>query len=632
MKQDLPLNLILAQFQLQLYESGIIPDWNVGTNSRLCEWVEHRHWEFRTILPVFSDVKDEHVKIDALGLDYSGWVLLDNVEVARFSGALIPHVIDLSGLITDEEKHSLSIIFEEPPSEQGQIGYTSKSKYIKPRYNYSWDWCPRFVPVGVWDKIQLVTGSDADFRLESMHSKLDESYNTGSVETMLVCSSDTVINYKDAIVQLKIMDNGTEITHTEVPLTENKMLLHLNTEQIEPWWPNGYGKQKCYSVKVVVRNADGSIIWKTTRKTGFRHVEWQLCEGSPVGAEPWLCIVNGIPVFLQGANWTPIRVSYPDTKDSEYQEIINLYQEMGTTCLRVWGGGLLEKEVFYNACDEAGILIFQELPLSSSGLENEPPSDLKVIDQLVVISRTFIRSRTHHPSLLFWSGGNELRWSPVRENEDGLRPIDSLHPCIDAFRKLISEEDPGRRFVDTSPSGPKANAAFTDLGSGICHDVHGPWGLGGMKDMSEWKEYWLKDDALFRSEVGMPGAMKAEKIDLYSNGLPMWPPQGEYWLHTSSWWRQWDRLENDMLNKDIAEYVKRSQADQAEAYRFAAQACKSRFPRCGGFLIWMGHDCFPCPSNNSIIDFSRELKPAYYAIQEVFLSSKKGEINERNSG
>ena len=56
----------------------------------------------------------------------------------------------------------------------------------------------------------------------------------------------------------------------------------------------------------------------------------------------------------------------------------------------------------------------------------------------------------------------------------------------------------------------------------------------------------------------------------------------------------------------------------AEAYRIAAQACRSRFPRCGGFIIWMGHDCFPCAANTSIIDFEGNPKPAALALRKIW--------------
>ena len=93
-------------------------------------------------------------------------------------------------------------------------------------------------------------------------------------------------------------------------------------------------------------------------------------------------------------------------------------------------------------------------------------------------------------------------------------------------------------------------------------------------------------------------------------------------MHTSSWWIMWDRYKPILVGLDadkaLEQYVELTQHHQAEAYAIAASSCKRRFPKCGGFIIWMGHDLYPCPANNSVIDFDRKPKPAYHALKGVF--------------
>jgi beta-mannosidase len=92
-------------------------------------------------------------------------------------------------------------------------------------------------------------------------------------------------------------------------------------------------------------------------------------------------------------------------------------------------------------------------------------------------------------------------------------------------------------------------------------------------------------------------------------------------MHTNGWWIQWPDYLNeggDPSNLDM--YVEWSQARQAKALAYAARACKNRFPRCGGFIIWMGHDCYPCPVNTAVVDFLGRPKPAAIALGEVFRS------------
>ena len=99
--------------QLALKNAGIIPDWNYGLNARHCEWVENRHWIFRTELP--DDIREElPYELLCEGLDYSGWIVIDDKIIAEFRGADRDYVIPLH-FARGGKKHSLEFIFDTPP-------------------------------------------------------------------------------------------------------------------------------------------------------------------------------------------------------------------------------------------------------------------------------------------------------------------------------------------------------------------------------------------------------------------------------------------------------------------------------------------------------------------------------------
>jgi beta-mannosidase len=605
--------------QKALLDAGLIEDWNVGMNSLACEWAEHRHWELLTRLPTKALAGARKIVLDAHGLDYSGWILVDNQQVATFKGVLKPHRIDLADHLADGEDHHLSIVFDIPPREQGQIGFTSQSRYFKPRYNYGWDWCPRLVPIGVWGPIAIRANLAAEFGIVRVSSDLAEDLRTGTL-SVRTCYEPAGAP-EDLSVRVSLADADGEIAFREAPLQAGQHDLRIEGLRVEPWWPNGMGPAKTYRLTVEVVAPDGSTLWQERRKVGFRRIRWLPCEGAPADALPWLCEVNGTSVFLQGCNWAPLRLAYADLTDGDYGRVVPLYRDMGCNLLRVWGGGYLETECFYDLCDDAGILVWQEFPLSSSGIDNWPPEDPEVIEELCEIARSYIRRRAHHPSLLMWCGGNELQGGADPSKVGGGRPTPPDHPCLAALAQVVREEDPGRRFVHTSSSGPRFTADASEFGQGLHHDVHGPWGFDG--DFEGWREYWRGDDALFRSEVGVPGACDVELIKRYCPDGTWWPPNNATWAHSSLWWIMWDRYSRlDALDPEqaLAAYVEQTQAEQAEALAFAAAMCKRRFPRCGGFMIWTGHDCFPCPINNSVIDFDGHCKPGYYALKKVFQS------------
>ncbi len=601
--------------QKALREVGVLPDWQVGVNSRLCEWVEHRHWLAETTIPAGWVSPGSPVVLAAESLDYSGWILVDCVRVARFEcAALLPQRIDLSGALGDGLAHRLGIVFEEPPREQGQIGFTSASRHFKPRYNYSWDWCPRLVPIGVWGRLELLTDDSAEVCVRRVETAYDHERKSGSV-TVSFTGSVEVDSW-----QVRVLDGDSEIGCTEAFGAQSKVT--VNQMEVEAWWPNGLGEAKTYTVEITAF-VEERRVFRETRRVGFREIAWRACEGAPADAEPWICIVNGTPVFLQGVNWTPLKTNYQDVSTADYEKRIRLYKDMGCTLLRVWGGAMLESETFYELCDEAGLLVWQEFPLSSSGVENTPPDATLVLDAMEAIARSYVRRRAHHPSLLLWCGGNELYYGVSEVHPPCQHPIDREHPCIALLERIISEEDPGRRFVSASPSGPVDYALVTNYGQEIHHDVHGPWGQGREPDLDKWREYWKEDDALLRSEVGMPGAMDAVLITKYAGGMDCWPPEGEFWMHTAAWWTQWGASVKAVVaglegEAALRAYVEYTQGIQAEAYALAARTCKARFPRCGGFLLWMGHDCHPCPANNSIIDVEGNPKPAWEALRKAF--------------
>jgi len=319
-------------------------------------------------------------------------------------------------------------------------------------------------------------------------------------------------------------------------------------------------------------------------------------------------------------NWTPIRPNFADLTPADYRKRVKLYQDLGCTIFRVWGGAFLEKTWFYDFCDELGILVWQEFPLSSSGVDNYPPDDPQTIEELSRVVESYILRRHEHPSLIIWSGGNELSKGLEQNTPEYDIPVDASHPLIQRFAQITGALDPERRFLPTSPSGPIFSARDENYGKGMHWDVHGPWNAVGPLS-GKWQKHWERDDSLIRSEVGAPGPSPLEIIEKYQGECAAFPASfaNPLWRRTS-WWIEWHEFlaEHQREPKDLAEYVRWGQQRQAEALSFAANVSKNRFPQCGGFIVWMGHDSFPCMANTAIIDFEGNPKPAALELKKIF--------------
>lgn len=600
--------------QQSLRQAGFLPDWNQGLNARNCEWVENRHWIFETELPAEWIESGKRVQLHCLGLDYAGCFLVNGSEVGTFRGTFIPCKVDLAPHLKSGANR-LAIVFEAPPRWLGQFGYTSRMTEWKPRFNYTWDWTSRLVQLGIWDDLFLEVSDGNDFGEIVCRTSASPGKRQGELHM-----EGTIVGDQAEWVHLSLEKAGATIREEKIKREDWERGVTWGELDIELWQPNRSGRQPRYTLACCLLDATGAILDQTTRTVGFKHVSWERCRNGPSEADPWICVVNGKPTFLQGVNWTPIRPNFADVTDDDYRRRLELYRDLGCNIMRVWGGAFLEKQIFYDLCDELGLLVWQEFPLSSSGVENWPPEDGRSIAELSDIALSYIERRRHHVSLLLWCGGNELQGALDGGKEGVGKPIDENHPLMKRLAAIVRTEDPGRRFLATSSSGPRFGADEADFGKGLHWDVHGPWIPAGEIDR-DWKRYWENDDALFRSETGAPGASPADVIREFKGALAEMPANvgNPLWRRTA-WWIESDQFirEKGAAPESLDEYVAWNQERQSRALAIAARACKDRFPACGGFIVWMGHDSFPCTANTAIVDFHGRPKPAALALREVF--------------
>lgn len=173
--------------------------------------------------------------------------------------------------------------------------------------------------------------------------------------------------------------------------------------------------------------------------------------------------------------------------------------------------------------------------------------------------------------------------------------------------------------MPTAPFGPVGTFTRESVGKQEHWDVHGPYILNGPIS-GEWTELWKMDDAMFHSETGCSGASPVEIIRRYRGNLKDWPAthSNPLW-NRQPWWVEWDKYVQEKGHEpaNLEEYVAWSQQRQADALGVALTLTKVRFPACGGLVLWMGHDAFPCTANLSILDFDGNPKPAAIQIREI---------------
>ncbi|MBW8325925.1 MAG: hypothetical protein K0M50_14260 [Prolixibacteraceae bacterium] len=604
--------------QKALKDAGIINDWNIGLNSTSSEWIENRHWFFVATLPDSCFTNGNEFILHCKGLDQKGLIYVNGKEAGSFNNAFIPYDFDLTPFLK-EKNNTLAIIFECSPSYLGHSCWTSKIKDWKPRFYYGWDWMPRIVQIGIWDQVSLQVSKKEQIRIKDIQvtTEADKLKDLGELKIKAELSGSSAQND----IRIMLADqNGKSVLNETVSTTDLAQSKSWNNLKIKRWWPNGSGEQPLYQLSIELLDQTGNPVQKINKKVGFKHIEWLPCKGAPVQSDPWICSVNNQPVFLQGINWTPILPNFADLTEVDYQKLLTTYQKLGINTIRIWGGGFPEKDWLYELCDELGILIMQDFPISSSGLDNYPSKDPQVIAEMNHIVKQYLNRLQHHISILLWCAGNELY-----ELTDNNVPVTDQHIMIKTMKDCVNQLDPHRRFLPGSPSGPNKTAGWKNFGKGVNWDVHGPWNLPFASDdstMTAVSRFWKADDALFHSEVGVPGAMSAKMINKYRGTYNAMPANTDNPLwRTVNWWIEWKEYTKEHKGKSLSsieEYVEWSQKRQTEGLCIALKSCKDRFPGCGGFIIWMGHDSYPCPANTSLIDFEGNLKPAAIELQKIF--------------
>ena len=608
---------IPGSVQTDLLANGWLRDPNIGLVSLQGEWVTNREWVYRTSFRVEEGWLEDRCELVFEGLDYAGQIQLNGIKLIEFEGMFTPVKLDVTGGIRADEENHLTVIFYTVPEVDGQMGYSNQIQKLKSRFNYAWDWCPRIVPVGIWKDVYLHT-----YRQQV---KINDFYPDATVEgdwitgQLRLRTEVTVEQRGSYTISYRVENSHGErmatATYTKELTCGDLILEHeLRVADVELWWPNGYGNQPLYTVTIEISDASDKIVSRDANSVGFRKLEFAHNPESPENALPYTLLINGKRIFMKGVNWVPIRPFYGDIKKDEYLNYLGRFKEMNVNLVRVWGGAIIEKQEFYAYCDANGLMVWQELLQSSSGINNTPPDDPQFIDELERVAIHAVKEKRSHPSLVIWCGGNELMW-------EGFKPVDERHSNIARLKRVVEELNPGNRFLPTSASGPSFTANVNHMGKGMHHDVHGPWNYLE----KDHYEFFNKDDSLLLSEMGTPGITRPSNIEKYADECSVWPPTKDnpYWVHRGAWWIQWDQLnrlfgEWNKESNELHMYSRASRYVQMESLRYAVEATRRREPQASGFIVWMGNEPFANNSNTSVIEYDGMVKPAYYALRDAF--------------
>ncbi|KAM5466256.1 putative beta-mannosidase [Microsporum audouinii] len=634
----LPVSQFPTCIHLDLIHHGIIQDPFTGATEKQVQWVGERAWIYRTafVAPQLGDNEKAVLAFD--GLDTYTSVHLNGKEILETDNMFIPERVDITSLLRgfNDQNNVLEITFDSAfirgKEEQKKYpkhrwgcwnGDPSRLAVRKAQYHYGWDWGPVLLTCGPWRPIVL----------EVYSARVADLYYTTKFKSCLKeaeisITADVEGRASEVIFSLSLdtqkQDAGNQfIVAASVKDGKATATIHLKNPQL--WYPARYGSQPLYSLraKLVYNDVVLDILCKRIGLRKFELIQRSL-EGSP--GTTFLFEVNNVPVFCGGSNWIPADSFIPRISRQRYRDWLKLAVDGNQTMLRVWGGGIYEQDAFYEACDEYGLLVWQDFMFACGNY----PAHKVFLELVEQEAEANVKRLRHHPSIVIWAGNNEdyayresekLQYDP--SDKDPHSWLKTNFPARFIYEKLLV--DVTRRLTPDT---------YYHFGSPYGGSISSDPTVGDIHQWNVWhgtQEKYQNFDKLigrFVSEFGMQGLPNIETIDSMlprgENDTDRYPNSFTLDYHNKATGHE-RRLATYLVENvrytfsPLEQYIHCTQVMQAECVSTAFRLWKRQWKGksreyCAGVLVWQLNDCWPVISW-SIADYRLRPKHAYFTIK-----------------
>lgn len=416
-----------------LLAHNIIEDPYYRLNEHDMQWIDKKDWVYQTTFSIDESILNkDKVVLNFKGLDTYADVYLNETLILKADNMFRGWEVNCKEqLLMGENK--LRIYFHSPikigldiydnypyivqssANDLAKIGKVPGEKWVSPHvrkapYQFGWDWGPRLVTSGIWEPVLLQAWNKA--HLMDIHTRQqiltdDEAQLTSTFE----------IEANEAgPARLSIMIDGKKMTSQQVNLQTGRHTYDVDftIEQPKRWWSNGLGEAYLYNLTGELNTSAGTETF--AHSLGLRTIE--LVREEDTTGRSFYFKLNGHPVFMKGANYIPNDVFLDRVTPEKYEHIIKSAADCNFNMLRVWGGGIYEKEIFYNLCDKYGILIWQDFMFAC----NMYPGHPEFLESVKHEAEYNVRRLRNHPSIALWCGNNEILgawfgWGWKEDNE-----------------------------------------------------------------------------------------------------------------------------------------------------------------------------------------------------------------------
>ncbi len=603
-------------------------------NEHDLQWIDKVDWEYKTSFVIDKNLlQKDKIELDFIGLDTYADVFINGKKVLETDNMFREWQADVKRILKVGE-NELHIIFRSPINE-GVIKYDAQGYEIpvsdndlafigkvegrkkvsiytrKAGYHFGWDWGPRLVTSGIWRPVILNAWDEA--KIENLQIIQNKVTNEKATFTAVFEIDAT----KKGMADLTIKNDEIQLANSTIQLKKGvaKYSVDFEIENPKLWWSIGLGEPHLYNISGEL-NIDDREISEDTR-IGIRTME--LIRDKDDEGTSFYFKLNGHPVFMKGANYIPNDVFLPRVTEENYRTVIETAKNSNNNMLRIWGGGIYEEDIFYDLCDENGILVWQDFMFACAMF----PGDEAFLENVKQEAIDNVKRLRNHPSIALWCGNNEILaawegwgWKQKAEAESKENSDKIWQAYVDIFHeilpKVVEEFDSQRSYWGSSPSsgiGVKA-----DLINGDEHywgvwwgkepfetyATHLPrfmseYGFQSFPEIATVRKYALPEDYDIYSDV-----MKSHQRSSIGNGTI------EYYM-----------LKEYKQPKDFESFLYVNHVLQAEGIKFGLEGHRRAMPFCMGSLYWQINDCWPVASWSST-DYYQNWKALQYYVKKGF--------------
>ncbi|NQX26428.1 glycoside hydrolase family 2 protein [Microbacteriaceae bacterium VKM Ac-2854] len=588
-----------------------------GDNEAAQQWIGSTVWRYSTTFDWRDDGAQRHDLV-ADGLDTVATIELNGSVVARTQNQHRGHRFDVAALLVEGE-NSLVITFAAPVDEaearaaahgpRPHVNHHPYNALRKAASNFGWDWGIDVATSGIWKAIGLDSWSGV--RIASLRPLVDVDGADGVLDARV----ELEWAGEPSPETLSAAIGGVDGT-VAVPAGATSARIRLVVPDADLWWPRGHGEQPLYPLTVAIGDASWS------GRIGFRTVT--LDTAPDADGTPFVIVVNGEPIQIRGANWIPDHAFVAEIDRARYRRRVQDAVDANMNLLRVWGGGLYESDDFYDACDEAGVLVWQDFLFACAAYAEED----WLAEEVEAEARQAITRLSAHPSLALWNGNNENLWGYV---EWGWRPALAGATWGNGYYRellpaLVAELDPTRPYSPGSPFSFTDYLHPNDPANGTMHI----WDVWNTKDYTVYRDYKPR----FASEFGFQGPPAWSTLTAVVHDEPLDPYGVEMLVHQKAEDGNL-KLERGLRGhlpepRSIEDWHWATQLNQAAALRFGIEHFRSLAPLNTGTIVWQLNDNWPVVSW-AAVDFDEHRKPLWYALRDAY-APRLATIQPREEG